>query len=108
MLVSFHEFAVRKVQAEGNGLSFEELLDQWRKVREREEANAAICQGLVDIENGNYRLLDDFMTEFRVKHSVHQPPAAELVRGPAGERVVRERFESKRLSAANPVARSLK
>ena len=54
--------------------SLEELVHQWRVVRQREEVNAAIQRGIADVDAGRTRPLDEFWDEFSKKHNI--PPDA--------------------------------
>ena len=68
-LHSFNQFAVEKLKS-GNAGSLEELIQQWRLVREGEEVNAAIQRGIADVDAGRTRPLDEFWDEFSKKHNI--------------------------------------
>ena len=73
-LDEFHRFASEKLSNGGGELSWPELLRLWQACREREEVNAAIRQGIEEMDAGLGRPLDEFMDEFRSKHNI--PPDA--------------------------------
>jgi hypothetical protein len=67
-LALFHRFAENQLDDSGTDCSLQDLLDQWRASREREEANAAIRRGLANIDAGQSQPWDEFMDEFRQQH----------------------------------------
>ena len=68
-LQSFNQFATERLK-NGDAGSLEELVQQWRVVREREEVNAAIRRGIADVDAGRTRPLDEFWDEFSQKHNI--------------------------------------
>jgi predicted transcriptional regulator len=68
-LQSFNEFASEKLK-NGDAGSLEELVQQWRVDREREEVNAAIQRGIADVDAGRTRPLEEFWDEFSQKHNI--------------------------------------
>ena len=72
-LNSFHQFALNSLRSRDEYVSLENLLETWRAQRERDEVNAAIRDGLADIEAGRYRPAAEVMEEFRKKHGIPSP-----------------------------------
>jgi hypothetical protein len=72
-LESFHRFATERIR-NGSSLTIETLVGEWRRAQQKDHAAAAIRQAIIDIEAGNFRLLDDFMTEFRARHETPDQP----------------------------------
>lgn len=69
-LDDFHRFASAKLDNVGADLSWEELFILWQSERERDEINAAIREGLDDVEAGRVRPADEVMRELRQKHDI--------------------------------------
>ncbi|MFN0018523.1 MAG: hypothetical protein ACKVP0_09705 [Pirellulaceae bacterium] len=72
-LNNFHQFALDSLRTRDEYVSLENLLEIWRAQKEREEVNAAIREGLADIEAGRYRPAAEVMEEFRKKHGIPSP-----------------------------------
>ena len=72
-LNSFHEFALDSLRSRNEYISLENLLETWRAQKERDEVNAAIRQGLADVEAGRYRPAAEVMEDFRKKHGLPSP-----------------------------------
>ncbi len=72
-LNSFHQFAQDSLRTRDEDVSLEKLLEIWRAKTERDEVNAAIREGLADIEAGRYRPAAEVMEEFRQKHGIPSP-----------------------------------
>lgn len=72
-LNNFHQFALDSLRTRDEYVSLEKLLEIWRAQKEREEVNAAIREGLADIEAGRYRPAVEVMEEFRKKHGIPSP-----------------------------------
>ena len=72
-LNNFHQFALDSLRIRDEYVSLENLLEIWRAQKEREEVNAAIREGLADIEAGRYRPAAEVMEEFRKKHGIPSP-----------------------------------
>jgi hypothetical protein len=68
-LESFHRFAQQKLQT-GEAESIAELARQWEIVREREEVNEAIREGLEDLKAGRYRPAADVSRDMRRKYNL--------------------------------------
>jgi predicted transcriptional regulator len=69
-LDGFYSFATRRLQSAGKDLSFDELVVEWEPLRDRDDVNAAIRDGLADVEAGRYRSADEVAEELRKKHSL--------------------------------------
>ncbi|MCA9108796.1 MAG: hypothetical protein KDA52_02515 [Planctomycetaceae bacterium] len=61
----FHEFAHRKIESSAPALSWDELLIEWQSYCERDSINAAIQEGLDDVEAGRHQPADDVVRELR-------------------------------------------
>jgi predicted transcriptional regulator len=72
-LISFHQFALDSLRSCDEDVSLESLMETWRTQQERAEVNAAIREGLADIEAGRYRPASEVMEEFRKKHGIPSP-----------------------------------
>ena len=64
-LDDFHRFASEKLANGSAELTWDELFIWWRSSRDRESVNAAIRQGLADIDAGRYQPADEAMEEIR-------------------------------------------
>lgn len=69
-LDNFHSFASERLTSGGNGLTIDDLVIEWDSVRNREEINAAIREGLADIDAGRTRPADEVTEELRRKHNI--------------------------------------
>ena len=67
-LLEFNKYATEKLRA-GHADSLEELLLEWRLVRERNEVNAAIRRGIADVDAGRSRPLSEVWDDFAAKHN---------------------------------------
>jgi hypothetical protein len=54
-LDSFHQFAVRALAQQGDDLSLEDLLEQWRAQHDRAETIASVRRGVDDASAGRIR-----------------------------------------------------
>jgi hypothetical protein len=63
-----------KITNGGKDLSMAMRVEEWQAHLQRSEVNAAIREGLADIECGNYRPLDDFMEESFNRKGLPQQP----------------------------------
>lgn len=68
-LDSFHRFASERLN-HGSELSFDDLVIEWESIRDREEINTAIREGLADIDAGRHRPADEAMEELRQKYGI--------------------------------------
>ncbi len=66
----FSQFATARLENGGAEFSLSELAQQWQAVREREEVNAAIREGLADIDAGRTQPAREFMDEMRKKYNI--------------------------------------
>ena len=74
-LREFHRFLSKRITADENKLSPEEVLDEWRQLHPSTEAieedAAAIQKALDDMDNGDKGIpFDDFDHEFRTRHNI--------------------------------------
>ncbi len=77
-LHAFRSFIDRQLEQGGPLPTLDEALARWEyenaSEEEREEARAAICRGLADLDAGRVRPIEEFDREFRAKHGM-TPPA---------------------------------
>ena len=69
-LDAFYRFASDRLRSEGQPLSLDDLLIEWESRRDREEVNAAIREGLADVEAGRHRPAAEVMEELGKKHGL--------------------------------------
>lgn len=69
-LDGFYAFATGRLHSAGEDLSFDDLVIEWESLRDRDDINAAIREGLADVEAGRYRAADEAMEELRKKHGL--------------------------------------
>ena len=67
-LQSFTRFVAERMESNGNDLSLEECLDQWRVAQEREETIAAVRRGVADMDAGRHRSLEEVDAAIRKKY----------------------------------------
>ena len=67
-LDAFHQFASARIRNQSVEIGFDELVMEWLSVRDRDEINSAIEEGLADIKEGRVRPADNAMEELRQKH----------------------------------------
>lgn len=65
-LDSFHRFASERIQSQPAS-SLDELLDQWRREAEQNEAVADVQQGLRDHADGKARPVDEAFADVRYR-----------------------------------------
>lgn len=66
-LDSFHRFASERLTGEGD-LTIDDLVIEWDSTRNRDEINAAIREGLSDIDAGRTRSAKEVTEELRKKY----------------------------------------
>lgn len=71
-LDDFHQFASKRIGMAQPELTFDELLLEWESLRDRDDINAAIHEGLADVAVGRHRSADVVMEQFRQKHGLLQ------------------------------------
>ena len=69
-LDSFHRFATDRLKESEEELTIDDLVIEWDSVRNREEINSAIREGLADIDAGRTRPADQVTEELRNKHNI--------------------------------------
>lgn len=69
-LNSFHRFATERLSESEVELSIDELVIEWDSLRNRDRINAAIREGLADIDAGRTRPADEVTEELRKKHNI--------------------------------------
>lgn len=69
-LDGFYAFATGRLHTAREDLSFDDLVIEWESLRDRDDINAAIREGLADVEAGRYRSADEVMEGLRKKHGL--------------------------------------
>ncbi len=69
-LDSFHRFATERLSKGEVEVSIDDLVIEWDSMRNREQINAAIHEGLADIDAGRTRPADEVTEELRKKHNI--------------------------------------
>jgi predicted transcriptional regulator len=69
-LDQFHRFATARLSSSPTELSIDDLVIEWDSLRNREEINAAIREGLADINAGRTRRTAVVTEELRKKHNI--------------------------------------
>lgn len=69
-LDQFHRFATARLSTSMADLSIDDLVIEWDSLRNREEINAAIREGLADIDAGRTRPAAVVTEELRKKHNI--------------------------------------
>jgi predicted transcriptional regulator len=69
-LDGFHEFASQRISKSPSEISFDDLVIEWESLRDRADINAAIREGLSDVETGRHRPAHEVMEELRQKHGI--------------------------------------
>jgi len=69
-LNSFHRFATERLRTSEAELTIDDLVIEWDSMRNREQINAAIREGLADIDAGRTRPADQVTEELRRKHNI--------------------------------------
>ena len=69
-LDNFHHFAMAQLDNGGADLTLDDLLLQWQSLRDRDEVNEIIHQGLQDIEAGCGRDAREVTAELALKHNL--------------------------------------
>jgi predicted transcriptional regulator len=69
-LDSFHRFATDRLSKSEEELTIDDLVIEWDSMRNREQINAAIREGLADVDAGRTRPADQVTEELRRKHNI--------------------------------------
>ena len=67
---SFTHFGRSLLGSEKGPLSLDDLVVQWESVRNRDQINAAIREGLADANAGRHRPAQQAMAELRQRHGL--------------------------------------
>ncbi len=67
-LDGFYAFATGRLNSARDDLSLDGLVIEWESIRDRDDINAAIRDGLADVEAGRYRAAEEVMEELRQEH----------------------------------------
>lgn len=67
---AFHRFAISRVTAkEGTDLTFDDLFLEWDSTCHQQEIEAAIRQGIADVDQDRTRSVTDFNRELREQYN---------------------------------------
>ena len=70
---AFHRFAISRVTAkEGTELTFDDLFLEWDSTCHQQEIDAAIRQGIADVDQSRTRDASEFNRELREHYKVGQ------------------------------------
>jgi hypothetical protein len=64
-LEAFHRFGAEQLASGQGDLSWDELFTLWESRNNRDEANAAIREGLADIDSGQFQSADAALVDIR-------------------------------------------
>ena len=67
---SFHQFAIQRLENGGGEPSFSDLLLDWDSATNREDINAAIREGIADVNAGRTRPACEVTEELRTKYDI--------------------------------------
>jgi predicted transcriptional regulator len=68
-LDNFHRFATQRLNSCEADLTIDDLVTEWDSSRNRDEINAAIREGLADIDAGRTRPAHEVTEELRKKYN---------------------------------------
>ncbi len=71
-LDSFHRFASEKLGSGESTLGWDELFLLWDATCHRDAVNAAIRQGLNEVDRGEFESADHVMKELRAEFGLHE------------------------------------
>jgi hypothetical protein len=69
-LDNFHRFATDRLRNGEVDLTIDDLVIEWDSRRDRDEINAAIREGLADVNAGRTRPANEVTEELRKKHRI--------------------------------------
>ena len=69
-LDNFHRFATERLSHGEADLTIDDLVIEWDSRRDRDEINAAIREGLADVDAGRTRPANEVTEELRKKHRI--------------------------------------
>jgi predicted transcriptional regulator len=69
-LDNFHRFATDRLRNGEADLTIDDLVIEWDSRRDRDEINAAIREGLADVDAGRTRPANEVTEELRKKHRI--------------------------------------
>lgn len=69
-LEQFHQFAMEQINQSDLPLEFDDLVTNWRELRERLEVKAILEQALAEMDAGLGRPASEVMEELRVKYNI--------------------------------------
>lgn len=69
-LEQFHQFAMEQISQSDLPLEFDDLVTNWRELRERMEVKAILEQALAEMDAGLGRPASEVMEELRVKYNI--------------------------------------
>jgi len=71
-LEDFHRFSTEQLAKVDRDLSWDELMIRWESRKNRESVNAAIREGIADIEAGRYEPLDEALKSIRDEFGISE------------------------------------
>lgn len=72
-LDQFHQFAIEQISRSGSPLELDDLVTNWRELRERLEVKAILERALAEMDAGLGRPAFEVMEELRVKYNIPAP-----------------------------------
>lgn len=66
----FASFAHETIAKTSEEMSFDDLVILWQSLRDRDEINAAIREGIADIDAGRHRPADEVFADLVKKHQL--------------------------------------
>lgn len=71
-LDDFHQFASKRIEMAQTAITFDDLVVEWESLRDRDDINSAICEGLADVETGRHRPASEVMANIRQKYGLSE------------------------------------
>jgi len=69
-LDDFHQFASQRIGMVQPEITFDDLVVEWESIRDRQDINAAIREGLADVEAGRHRPAGEAIESLRQKYGL--------------------------------------
>jgi len=67
---AFRSFALERLNNSSTALTLDDLLMEWESIRNREDINTVIREGIKDVNAGRYRPAKDVMSELAAKYGL--------------------------------------
>lgn len=71
-LEAFHRFGAEQLASRQGELSWDELFILWESRNHQEAVNAAICEGLADIDAGRFQSADATLADIRQEFGISE------------------------------------